>query len=120
MITIKPAPPQRVVELCTQEGVPLAMGSRACQAMDGDESLGWVLFQLEGEVCLVQAARCQPALLDGLIRSALNMADLRGLVRFDFSGRMLADWGDRLTALHYQPQGGTLAEFFSGKCPGEA
>ena len=112
MIAIRPASRERVEELCRDNAFPREGKEFACQAA-ADQ---WVLFRLDEGACTILEAVCDPFLLDGLVRSALNLADLRGVDRYTFGGRMVAHWGEKLQALGYPAGEGSISALFSGGC----
>ena len=114
MIAIRPASQERVEALCREYAFPLEGKEYACQA--GEDQ--WILFQLDGGVCTLWEAVCDPFLLDALVRSALNLADLRGVDRYTFGGRMAARWGEKLQSLGYPAGEGSISALFGGGCSG--
>lgn len=114
MLIIKPAPYERLLELCAADGVTAAF---CCEASDGDQRLGHVLFQNEGGCLVFVAARCPDPLLDGLLRAALNAGELAGMSRFRFSPDCKGEHAGALVRLGY-PGEGDIARFFAQGCKG--
>lgn len=88
MITVLPVKDEdKLAALYAQNGQAVTPESGAVAAADGDELLGFCLFETDGEKMTVGQLEPQGdlPLADGILRSALHVAVSRGLARAVYS-----------------------------------
>ncbi|MCI8360075.1 MAG: hypothetical protein HFE86_01900 [Clostridiales bacterium] len=82
MITVLPVEDKaRLEALYQKEKLPLTPGSAAVEARDGEESLGYCLFEVgEGHITVTALTpETDRYMADGALRSALHVAVTRGI-----------------------------------------
>lgn len=117
MLVIRLADTDEARRFCAEAKIPYETGVMACQAVEGGCGAGFVLFRAAGEELELLGTDCPPALLDGLLRAAINRGAAAGLVRFCFASSMQG-WAGQLERLGYPPPGtpADIQGFFARGC----
>lgn len=86
-------------------------------ARDGDEDLGRISGQLDGDVFVISKLECDEFFIDGLVRAILNLMDLHGIgkARFDLPDNMLNSLR-KLGFFLQKPEIDNIAAFFDAGC----
>ena len=120
MLEMKPVQdPAQVFALFEKEQIPCREGCGAFGIAQQGALIGYCLFRMDGAMQML-AVRCEDdALLDGLVRAALNHGSLSGAAEADFSalGGMVRGQLERLGYFRKEPL--PIEWFFAACKPGK-
>ena len=88
-------------------------------ARDGEENLGRIAGELEGDGFVINELECEEFFTDGLVRAILNLMTLHGIDKARFE--LPEDDLERLKKLRFfenEPRIDSIAEFFDKGCAG--
>ncbi len=116
MLEMKPVEDaSRVLEWFEKEEISFREGCGAYAVSERGSLLGYCLFQM-GKTMKILAVRCEePALLDALLRAALNHGSLSQAVEADFSA-LLGPMREKLEQLGYLKKDPLPIEWFFAAC----
>ncbi len=85
-------------------------------ARDGEEVLGKIAGEFEGDVFVVNELECEEFFTDGLVRAILNLMALHGIDKARFELPAHTELLRRLRLFEDEPKINSIAEFFDKGC----
>ena len=85
-------------------------------ARDGEEVLGKIAGELEGDVFVVNELECEEFFTDGLVRAILNLMTLHGIDKARFELPAHTELLRKLNFFDEKPEIGSIAGFFDKGC----
>lgn len=85
-------------------------------ARDGEEVLGKIAGELDGEVFVIDELECDDFFTDGLVRAILNLMTLHGIDKAKFELPHKAEQLRKLGFFAEKPEMDSIAAFFDKGC----
>ncbi|MDE7231254.1 MAG: hypothetical protein K2N56_12300 [Oscillospiraceae bacterium] len=85
-------------------------------ARDGDEVLGKIAGELDGDTFVINELDCGEFFTDGLVRAILNLMTLHGIDKARFELPEHTELLRKLRFFEDKPEIGSIAEFFDKGC----
>lgn len=88
-------------------------------ARDGEEILGKIAGELDGDAFVIDELDCEEFFADGLVRAILNLIALHGIDKARFELPKHTELLRRLRFFEDEPKIDSIAEFFDKGCGSE-